>query len=318
MAVQTYSGLTNEQRTFYSARLIRRLLPRLPLLRDAQTETIGPNTGAAIQWRKWGSLALATTALTEGTPPSDSSLTVTTVTATLAQYGAVVKVSDLLIRAGIDQAMIQTTDVLAEQAGRSIHTLMVTELGANSSVQYANGRASRVTVAAGDNFTVAEIKKAVRTLENNNVDKFPDGYYHGVITAKQKYDLRQDSAYIDLYRYTNTDALRGNIIGEVEGVRLEVSTDNPVFTAGGAAGIDVHAALIYGPGGYGAVDLSGMNVPNIDPETERGVDVMVVPANTPSKVDPLQQYGVGGWKVAFVAKVIDSARVLRVETAVSP
>ncbi len=47
-------------------------------------------------------------------------------------------------------------------------------------------------------------------------------------------------------------------------------------------------------------------------------DVMVVPANVPSKVDPLQQYGVAGWKVAFVAKVIDSARVLRVETAVSP
>src|SRR5436305_3803114 len=194
MAVQTYSGLTNEQRTFYSARLIARLLPRLPLLRDAQTETIGPNTGTAIQWRKWGSLALATTALTEGTPPADSSLTVTAVTATLAQYGAVVKVSDLLIRAGIDQAMISTTDVLAEQAGRSIHTLMVTELGANSSVQYANGRASRVTVAAGDNFTVAEIKKAVRTLENNNVPKFGDGYYHGVITAKQKNDLRQDSS----------------------------------------------------------------------------------------------------------------------------
>lgn len=318
MAVQTYSGLTNEQRTFYSARLIARLLPRLPLLRDAQTETIGENTGTGIQWRKWGSLSLATSALTEGTTPSDSSLTITAVTASLAQYGAVVKVSDLLIRAGIDKAMINTTDVLSEQAGRSIHTLMVNELGANSSVQYANGRASRVTVAAGDNFTVAEIKKAVRTLENNNVPKFADGYYHGVITAKQKYDLRQDSAYIDLYRYTNTEALRGNIIGEVEGVRLEVSTDNPVFTGGGAGGIDVHAALIYGPGGYGAVDLAGMNVPPVDPETERGIDVMVVPANVPSKVDPLQQYGVAGWKVAFVAKVIDSARVLRVESAVSP
>jgi len=44
---------------------------------------------------------------------------------------------------------------------------------------------------------------------------------------------------------------------------------------------------------------------------------MVVPANTPSKVDPLQQYGVAGWKVAYAAKTLDSARVVRVETAVS-
>ena len=318
MAIQTYGALTNEQRTAYSANMIARLLPRVPLLRDAQTETIGENTGTTIQWRKWGSLALATAVLAEGSPPADSALTITAVTATLAQYGAVVKISDLLIRAGIDNAMLNTTDVLAEQAGRSMNSLMATELGANSSVQYANGRASRLTVAAGDNFTVAEIKKAVRTLENNNAPKFPDGYYRGVITAKQKYDLRQDSAYIDLYRYTDTSALRGNIIGEVEGVRLEVSTDNPVFVGAGAAAIDVHAALIYGMNGYGAVDLAGQNVPNVNPETERGINVMVVPANTPSKVDPLQQYGVCGWKVAFVAKVLDSLRVLRVESAVSP
>ena len=68
-------------------------IPYLPLLKDAMTDTVGPNTGAAIQWRKWGALPAATSALTEGTPPTEGSLTVTAVTATLAQYGAFQKVS---------------------------------------------------------------------------------------------------------------------------------------------------------------------------------------------------------------------------------
>ena len=135
MAVQTYSVLTVEQRSFYIARTLRRLIPYLPLLKDAMTDTVGPNTGAAIQWRKWGALPAATSALTEGTPPTEGSLTVTAVTATLAQYGAFQKVSDLLIRAGIDPAMANVSDLEGEQAGLSVHSLMSTELGSGSSVQ---------------------------------------------------------------------------------------------------------------------------------------------------------------------------------------
>lgn len=317
MATQTYAALTNEQRTYYVSRLIKRLLPYLPVLQDAQRVTVPANTGTAVQFRKVGALALATSALTEGTPPVDSSLTVTTVTAALAQYGAFVKVSDLLIKAGIDPMMASTVDVLGEQAGQTIHNLMMAQLGSGSSVQYAAARASRITVAAGDNFIVAEVKKAVRTLEGNNAPKFSDGFYHGVLNPRQKYDLIADSAFQDLYRYTNTTALRGNEVGEVYGVRFMATTDTPVFTGAGAAGIDVYAALIYGPDAFASIDLAGMGIGSTDPDTNKGINVMVVPADSPSKLDPLNQYGLAGWKIAFVAKVLDVSRIIRIESAVS-
>jgi N4-gp56 family major capsid protein len=285
------------------------------------TETIGANTGTAIQWRKWGALPAATSALTEGTPPSEGSLTITAVTAALAQYGAFQKVSDLLIRAGIDPAMSNVMEIEGEQAGLSIHSLTATELGAGSSVQYASTATSRVTVAAGMNFTTSEVRKAVRKLEKSNVPRFPDGRYHGAVTPSQKYDLKADAAtggWLDIMRYSNPASFMSGTLGEVEGVNFDVSTQNPIFTGAGAAGIDVHAALIWGPYAFGAVDLAGQTIGNLNPETNNaGIDIMVVPANTPSKIDPLQQYGVAGWKCAYVAKTLDSARVLRVETAVS-
>ena len=118
--------------------------------------------------------------------------------------------------------------------------------------------------------------------------------------------------------YVNTENLQKGYLGAIEGVMFyETSTDNPVYAAAGAGGVDVHAAFIYGRGAYGAVDLATQQVGDIDPQTNRGIDVIVVTANTPSKIDPLQQYAIAGWKVAYVVQVLDALRMLRVETAVS-
>jgi N4-gp56 family major capsid protein len=180
---------------------------------------------------------------------------------------------------------------------------------------------SRVTVAAGMNFITSEVRKAVRTLEKANVPRFPDKLFHGSVTPSQKYDLKADAAtggWLDIMRYASPEAFLTGTLGDVEGVAFDVSTENPVFTGAGAGSINVHAALIWGQRAFGAIDLAGMTVGNLNANSNRtGIDIMIVPANTPSKVDPLQQYGVAGWKIAFVAKVLDSARILRVETAVS-
>lgn len=318
MATSTYTGLTNEQRTFYVGTLIKRLIPYLPFLKDAQKQTIPRNSGLAVNFRRYSALALATTPLTEGTTPAGNSQAVTVVTATAAQYGDFLSVSDVLELAGIDDSVVQATEQLGEQAGQTVHRLIVTELGSGSTVRYASTATSRVTVAAGMNFTVQEVRKAVRDLENANVPKFPDGTYHGGVSPSQKFDLVGDPAFQDLYRYINSQNLQQNEIGTVYGARLYETTDIPIFTGAGAGGINVHAGVIYGPNAFGAVDLEGMAVGAINENTDRGVAVMVTPLDTPSKSDPLHQRAYVGWKVEFVAKTLDALRVIRVESAVTP
>jgi len=315
----TYGGLSTQQRTFYIGTLLKRALPYLPLLQDGQKATIPRNNGTVAQWRRYSALSLATTALTEGVTPAGNSLAQTAITATIAQYGDFLTESDLLITAGIDDNVTAGVEVLGEQAGQTIHRVVVTELGANSSVRYANGRASRVTVAAGDNLTVLDIRKVVRDLEKLNAPKFPDGMYHGVVSASQAFDLTGDTNYQNLSIYTSTSDLKMNQLVPVYGALLTKTNDVPIFTGAGAAGIDVHAAVIYGPQSYGVTDLAGMGLQALNPQTNKGaVNVIVVPLDTDSKSDPLNQRAYLGWKVAFVAKVLDSNRIERLETAVTP
>lgn len=318
MATSTYAGLTNEQRTMYIGTLIKRLLPYLPLIADAQKSTIPKHMGIVANFRRYSSLALATTPLTEGVTPAGNSQAVTTLSATAAQYGDFLTVSDVLDLAGIDDSLVQASEQLGEQAGQTIHRLMVTELGAGSTVRYASTAVSRVTVAATMVMTVADLRKSVRDLERANVPKYPDGTYHGAIDPSQKFDLTGDSAYQDLYKFTDTSRLQANeMAGPIYGVRMFETTDLPLFAGAGAAGADVHAALIWGPNAYGALDLEGMAMGAINSETNQGVAIIVTPMDTPSKSDPLHQRGIVGWKVMFVAKVLDVLRIIRLETGIT-
>lgn len=316
MPTATTSTLTTQARTFYVGTLLKRALPYLPLLRDGQKTTIPPNSGKTVDWRLYGALAEATTPLTEGVTPAGSTLTQTNTTATIAQYGDYLTVSDLLEHTGIDPNITNASEVLGEQAGQTVHAVTVTALGAGTTVRYAAGT-TRVGLTASNVLTVALIRLAVRDLENANVPKFPDGTYHGAISASQKYDLTSDPAYQNLHIYTNTSKLQMNELIPIYGARLVTTTKAPVFAGAGAAGVDVHAALLWGRDAFGVVDLKQQALNEVNAETNRGIDVIVTPLNTPSKSDPLRQRAYVGWKVAFAVKVLYQSRLVRIETGVT-
>lgn len=321
MAVQTYGALTNLQRNAYNMVLLKRLIPYIPMFREGERASIARNQGTTMEWRIFNSLALATSALTEGTPPSDTALSVSKVTKAVSQYGAWVKLSDLLVHQGIDPVWAETFELLGEQAGQSLHTVLINELAAGTNVQYASTATSRVTVAAGMNLNSTEIREAVRALKRAKVPRHPDGYYHALIHPDASYDLQSDALWQDVAKYNGGVAAGGgpNIltgeIGRIHGVRFMESTDAPFFDNAGAASIDVFGTLIYGPRWYGIIDLAAQPTPAIDAESNRGVKVYGVPVETPTKDDPLGQFGTAGWKVGFAAKILQEARGIRVEHA---
>jgi len=87
MAIYTMGTLTNELRQFYDMKLLERALPELVYGQFGQSRPIPPNQGVSITFRKFASLPAATTALTEGTPPSATTLSISTLAATVSQYG---------------------------------------------------------------------------------------------------------------------------------------------------------------------------------------------------------------------------------------
>lgn len=84
---QTYASLTQEQKTFYDRTLLSRLLPNLVFQKYGQKKPVPKREGDTVNFRRFNSLTAATTALTEGVTPAGSSLSITAITATVAQYG---------------------------------------------------------------------------------------------------------------------------------------------------------------------------------------------------------------------------------------
>jgi N4-gp56 family major capsid protein len=318
---QTYAGLSNEQRSNYEKILLPRLLAKLVMFKDAQKGSIPAHSGTTTEWRAFASLPLATTPLTEGSPPSDSALSISKVTATVAQYGAWVKASDLLVHQGVDPVWAQIYDLLGENAGSTLHTKLVSVLAAGTTVRYVT-QTSRTAITAANVMTVNDIRKAVRTLAAANVDRFPDGMYHALIHPNVAYDVMSDTSWKNPGEY-NGGTFGGNSIvtGELDGVygaKFMISTDAPVFAGEGASGVDVYGTLIYGPGWYGVRDLDANPVATPNADTQKGISVMAVPVGEATKDDPLAQFGVAGWKAeGFVTKVLQELRGVRVESAVT-
>lgn len=320
MATQTYSGLSAEQRNSYEKVLLPRALAKLVMFKDGQPGSIPEHEGLTTEWRLWASLPLATTALTEGTAPPDSALSVSKVTATVAQYGAWVKASDLLAHQGIDAVWSQIYGLLGENAGATLHTKLVSVLAAGTNVRYVAGVANRTAVTATHIMTVTEIRKAVRTLAAANIPRFPDNSYHALIHPRVSYDLMADSAWRNPNEYRGdfgANSITYGELGMIYGTKFIESTDAPLFTGGGGGGIDVYGTIVYGPGYYGIRDLAGQSTPSPDPRTQKGISVSGVPVDTETKDDPLGQFGVAGWKATHVTKILQETFGVRVESAVS-
>ena len=122
--VTTASELTPEMKTFYDRVLIKEAGPQLVHDQFGQKRPIPQGSGKTIEFRKFSSLPKATTALTEGVTPDGGKLEVTSVTATVAQYGYYIVQSDVLELTAIDNTIVEATKLLGKQSGVTLDTIV--------------------------------------------------------------------------------------------------------------------------------------------------------------------------------------------------
>lgn len=308
MAVlSTDAGLSVEMKTYYDRRLIARALPNLLFSKFAQKRSIPRRGGKTIEFRKFASLGVSKTALTEGTPPAGQSLTATAITATVAQYGDGVKFSDLVSTTTIDPILEETTDLLAEQAAESIDELVRDVLVTGTSVQYWDGsRAAAANITATDTLNVATIRRAVLTLTLNRARKI-DGAYQAIIHPRQAHDLQGTTEWVQAQvAGERTGRVQDGSLGMLYGVKFWVTDKVKVYNGGVGGTIDIHQALFFGADAFGNIALDGHNLQTI-----------FHPLGSAGTADMLNQLASMGWKVAFVTKIISDEYMVRVETSTS-
>ena len=315
------SEVVAEVNNFYDRTLLEKAVPAFLYNRFAQVRDIPANSGTnVIKFRKYGLLAANTTPLTEGVTPAGKALAVTDITATVLRYGDYVTLTDKVVTETYDPILTETADILGEQAGDTIDQLCRDIVCATSTKQYAGAATQTTEVDTDMLLDRDEIKEAVRTLKNANAKPMTSmidastGFntqplnrcFIGIVHPNTAFDLDDASGWIPVQNYPNKGDVMENEIGSCAGVRFLESTNAKVRASGGANGINVYSTLIIAQNAYAQTRISGQTLKNI-----------VKPLGSAGTADPLDQRTTSGWKLSYVAKVLDDTKLVDIQHAVS-
>lgn len=302
--------LSQSMQTYYDRKVLLNAKPNLVFYEYGQKVVVPKNNGKLVQFRKWTPFEALDTALDEGVIPEGQSLKMTEVNAELNQYGGYVAVSDVLDLTAIDPVINDSVELMGDQGGLTIDTLIRDELLQGEEVQYAGGKSNRSELEATDVLTVEDIRKAVRTLKNNKAPQFVrdgKGYYVAVVGPNTTFDLQNDAVWQDVSKYGNSEQLFTGEIGKLFGVIFVESTQASILPEEGANQADVGQTLVFGKNAYGVIELEGGNLKSI-----------IKPRGSAGTSDPLDQISTVGWKVdGFAAKILQPLWMVRIEHGVS-
>ena len=323
MPTTTITQVAPGVQAFYDRNLLSRAQPNDVHGRFGQKRPIATRSGNQIKFRRYSQLAAAVTALTEGVTPAGSSLAVTDIVSTLAQYGDFITLSDMVSMVNQDAVVTEATDVLGDQAGTTIDLTRRDVLVAGSNVAFASGVANRLALV--NKLTGADLDKAIRFLKVQNAKYMKEGImpsdgvgtgavrkaFIGIVHPDVEFDLEQIAGFRAVSDYGSQQGVIEDEIGAYKNIRFVTSTNAKIFsnatsilTAGFKGGTtnDVYATLIIAAEAYGVSPLAG-----------QAMQTYVKALGSAGSADPLEQRSTVGWKATTVTTILNQSWLVRIE-----
>lgn len=329
MTLTAYGDISPRTAAHAQRELLKRGIPYLVLEKFGQGKPVPERSSKVTKFRRYNSFTYTPAALTEGVTPSARQLTVTDVTATLAQYGDRVEISDVVQDTHEDPVLDEALDVLGEQAANMIETVRFNILKAGTNVFYPGTATDRDEVILP--ITLGLQRKIVRSLKRQNARKITrvisstPSYGTEAVAASYicvchpdcESDIRDLAGFVPVEKYGSMTPYEGEI-GKVEEVRYIASTifsswadaggtavtNSLLFTTANTA-CDVYPMFFFGADSFGIVPLRGKS----------SITPMVVNPK-PSDSDPLAQRGHVGWKAYQTAAILNDNWFIRAEVGV--
>lgn len=300
MAAQVTTGLTQEMSTYYEKVFLARAEYEYVHKEGGQMRSQPKNEGKVVNFTRHTPLATATTALTEGTNPSEVALTATTVAATLAEYGTTVKISRFLTLTSIDANNKEKIEVVGQNMGETLDELTRNELFTGATVQLAGSKAALTDVAASNTISAAELRKAIRTLENNKARRIQGrASWIGKVGPFTKYDLMGDSTWVNAATYSNVDNLYKGEIGELYGIRFLSSPNQKTESST----VTVYSNFIHGQDAFGCIDLEG-DKPQL----------FIIPNTNIDSGNTAGRFSTVAWAATYVCKTLNANWLVNIKT----
>lgn len=304
------STLTAEMKTYYDGWMLDNAEPNLVHDQFGQKRPIPKNGGKKIEFRRYKSLGKALTALTEGVTPQSNSLTVTTVEATVKQYGDWIELSDILLLTAIDNNLVEAVKLLGDQAGRTLDTITREVINAGTNVLYAPKGTTTVTqrteLDTTSMITVPLVMKAAAILKGQNATPVKDNCYIAIVHPYVAYDLMMDEKWEEWSKYTSPEKMYMGELGRIGRIRFVESTEAKIWASAAGSGLSVFSTLVLGENAYGVTEVTG-----------GGLQTIVKQLGSGGTADPLDQRSSAGWKAMKTAEILGNEYMVRIESCSS-
>lgn len=275
----------------------------------AQKRDMPKNYGDTIQFRRITKLQPKLTPLVEGVTPDSSTGGVSAISVSTKQYGDFMEFTDVVDFQMVDPIITEYVKEQGFQASETLDIVMREVLNSGTNVFYAGGKSSRATLAAGDKFSIKDLRAIVRNFKKNHVRPALGGNYVCMISPDTEYDLYDDAEFRAMMEIgnNNTPLINGEITRMYSTIFM-TTVNAKQFTGAGAASADVQSALVIGANAYGVTKISG----------EGAVKSIVKGLGSSGTADPLNQRQTIGWKVnAFAGVILEQLALVRYEHVAS-
>ena len=325
-----YADLGVRIGVFAVAAFLAHAQPSLILEKYATTVTVPKNKGQVIKWRRLVPFAASMEQLVEGITPSPTGVVYEDVQSQLAQFGAWIPFTDVLIETHEDENLKQFTIGAAEQASLTKERILWNMMIAGTNVIYSGTAVSRIQVVApidlGDlqlaqrALKVAFAKpltKMVTASEKVATQPIAPGYI-AIGHTNMEQDLRQIPGFVAREYYAGGTLMTDAEIGKLQDLRFILAPHFTYFPSAGGSptgvlstngtAADVYPLVIFGADAFAATALKGMDSAAVGVKN---------PKMAESYEDPLGQRGFVAWKMWYSAVRLNEAWIIRIEAAVS-
>lgn len=153
-------------------------------------------TGKSTTWVRYEYLALPSGPLEEGVTPTATDMRISSVQATVEQWGAYITLTDMAQKTVKHAVAGQARSLLTDQHRQTLDREAQMPLLGTSGVMYANGKTARSSLTASDVLTSDDVRKAVATLRYNGARPYNGRYYAGVHDPYVEGDLNKDATFV--------------------------------------------------------------------------------------------------------------------------
>lgn len=288
------------------------LIHQVPVMK----KSLARRSGKTMIFRRYESLALATTALIEGENPAGRAKTKTDIAATIAPYGDFIEDTDMVIDTQPDPQTTENVELLGQQRGETFDQLYRDLYATATNIVYANGTTTATVTEIVDKNDLDRLHRMLRNnkaktytpmiMAGQNVGTGPVmPAYWALCHEDVAFDLRHTADFRLISEYSSKGGvIAGEFGADKNGIRF-LSSPNGYKLAGAtgitAAGsdvkntssfVDVYSIFACGQNAVAGIDLSGGN---------GGVIRKALGSGGTS--DPLNMRATVGWK-QYDARVV--------------